>query len=59
MLRKIMTTVDFEFEVDLNKKPEEIRRCIREQIVMDGNAYYQNDDDTAQLKQIQIRNWGI
>ena len=33
---------------------DEIMRCIGEQVFSDMNVYWQNDDDTAQMKEMRI-----
>lgn len=52
---KCKVNVTFEFEVDRKKSNKEIKDCIAEQILSDMNVYFQNDDDTAQLTKIKIK----
>lgn len=46
--------VKFIFEIDETKSEEEIRKCIEYQIYTDLNYYYQSDDDTAQMEEVEI-----
>jgi len=52
MKGKLSVTVKFVFEVDGNK--DEVVKSIHNQINTDLNAYWQNDDDTAQMSEIKI-----
>lgn len=52
MLKKVM--VEFIFECDDNKTDEQIKKCLDNQIITDLNEYYQNDDDTAQMRSVGI-----
>lgn len=47
--------VVFEFECDDKKTMKEIVQNITEQIICDMNSYYQNTDDTAQMKRVEIK----
>ena len=48
-------TVEFDFDVDERKSKEQIKKCIKKQILSDLNAYWQNTDDTAQMDSISIK----
>lgn len=47
-------TVEFIFEVDRNQPTDKIHKCIERQIFTDLNAYWQNDDDTAQMETMSL-----
>jgi plastocyanin domain-containing protein len=47
--------VEFDFDVDETKTKKQIKDCIKKQILSDLNAYWQNDDDTAQMKSVGIK----
>ena len=47
--------VEFDFDVDERKSKEQIKKCIIKQILSDLNVYWQNEDDTAQMKNITIK----
>lgn len=50
---KVKATVEFIF--DAHGTPEQISKCIRWQIETDLNAYFQNDDDTAQMESVEVK----
>jgi len=50
---KAEVNVTFIFEV--NDKREDIEKNIISQITSDLNEYWQNDDDTAQMTKIKIK----
>ena len=47
-------TVPVDFVFDCIGPEKEVIENIKGQIITDLNAYYQNDDDTAQLKKVLI-----
>lgn len=47
--------VDVQFVFEVKGKKKEIIDSIERQILSDMNEYWQNDDDTAQMKEIQLK----
>ena len=53
-MKQVKAIAEFIFEVDNTKSFEQIVKCIERQIATDLNAYYQNDDDTAQMTNLTV-----
>lgn len=57
----IKTLVEFEFVIEApqnEKAKQEIRDAIKDKIINDGNAYYQ-DDEGASMLAVIIKRYGI
>lgn len=57
----VKTLVEFEFVIETpqdEKARQEIREAIKDKIVDDGNAYYQ-DDEGASMVSVAIKTYGI
>ena len=54
-MKHIKVNVIFTFDIDETKSDMEIVECIQKQIFSDCNVYYQNDDDTAQMTNLEVK----
>jgi len=53
-ITRVKVRVDFYFNVDLINRLSKIQKHIEEQIGSDVNAYFQNDENIAQMNNMDI-----